>query len=65
MASVRVLPSCWMTISIVALLSAIHSDAKPGHASMCTVPWVEWGPTTMCILLNIYGARLLKLAGPF
>jgi hypothetical protein len=64
-ASVRVLPSCWMTISIMALLSAIHSDAEPGHASVCTVPWAKWGSAAMCILLNIHGARLPKLAGPF
>jgi hypothetical protein len=53
-ASVRMLPSCWMTISIAELLSAIHSDTEPGHASVHTVPWVEWGPATMHILLNIH-----------
>ena len=59
------LPSCWMTFSIVALLSAIHSNAEPGHASVRTMPWAEWGPAATCILLNIHGARLLKLVGPF
>jgi hypothetical protein len=54
-----------MTISIVALLSAIHSDAKLGHASMHTMPWAEWGPAAMPILLNIHRARLPKLAGLF
>jgi hypothetical protein len=54
-----------MTFSIAALLSAIHSNAEPGHASVCTMPWAEWGPAATCILLNIHGARLLKLVGPF
>ena len=65
-ASVRVLPSCWMTISVAALLSAIRSDAEPGgHASVRTVPWAEWGPAATRVLLNIHGARLPKPAGPF
>jgi len=54
-----------VTISVAALLSTIRSDAEPGHVSMRTVPWAEWGPTAMRILLNIHGAKLPKPAGPF
>lgn len=62
-ASVRVLPSCWMTVSVPALLSVIRSDPQAGH--MRTIPWGDWGPAATRVLLNTYGARLPKPAGPF
>jgi len=68
-ASVRVLPSCWMTVSVPALLSVIRrpgsgSDPQVGHA-MCNIPWGDWGPAATRVLLNTHGARPPKPAGPF
>lgn len=60
-ASVRVLPSCWMTVSVAALHSAIHSIT--GH--MRSIPWADWGPPATRVLFNTYGHRLPKPAGPF
>lgn len=66
-ASVRELPSCWMTVSVAALLSTVHhSDVAAGcGGGVRSVPWAEWGPAATRILLNAHGGRLPKPAGPF
>jgi len=61
-ASVRELPSCWMTVSIAALFSVVCS-IETNHVR--TVPWAEWGPPATRVLLHTYGGRLPKPAGPF
>ena len=68
-ASVCILPSCWMTISIPALLSISQQprsdpQADASHA-MRTIPWGDWGPAAMRVLFNTHGVRQPKLAGPF
>ena len=52
-----------MTISVPALQSAILSDPQAGPVR--TIPWGDWGPAATRVLLNTYGARLPKPAGPF
>lgn len=77
-ASVRVLPSCWMTVSIAALLPAIYygcassssssdssDDDDSGHTAVRTLYWPDWGPTATRVLLSTHGGRLPKPAGPF
>ena len=72
-ASVRVLPSCWMTVSIAALLSTIggggysssDSDSGDAAAGVRTLLWPEWGPAATRVLLSSHGGRLPKPAGPF
>jgi len=71
-ASVRVLPSCWMTLSIAALLSAIDcccssdpDDDDTGNAGVRTLFWPDWGPAATRVLLSCHGGRLPKPAGPF
>jgi hypothetical protein len=77
-ASVRVLPSCWMTVSIAALLSAIYygcssssdsssdsSDDDTGNTAMRTLYWPDWGPAATRVLVSSHGGRLPKPAGPF
>ena len=77
-ASVRVLPSCWMTVSIAALLSAIYygcsssssdssddDDDPTGNTGVRTLYWSDWGPAATRVLLSSHGGRLPKPAGPF
>lgn len=77
-ASVRVLPSCWMTVSIAALLSAIYygcssssdssdddDDHTGGNTAVRTLYWPDWGPTATRVLVSSHGGRLPKPAGPF
>ena len=76
-ASVRVLPSCWMTVSIAALLSAIYygcssssdsSDDDDDHTrstAVRTLFWPDWGPAATRVLFSTQGGRLPKPAGPF
>jgi hypothetical protein len=77
-ASVRVLPGCWMTVSIAALLSAIYygcssssdsssdsSDDDTGNTAVRTLYWPDWGPAATRVLLSSHGGRLPKPAGPF
>lgn len=76
-ASVRVLPSCWMTVSIAALLSAIYygcssssesSDDDDDHTrntAVRTLFWPDWGPAATRVLFSSHGGRLPKPAGPF
>ncbi|KAI9456901.1 hypothetical protein F5148DRAFT_1151249 [Russula earlei] len=61
-ASVRELPSCWMTVSVGALSSVIYSESKH-HVP--TIPWTEWGPAATRVLLHSYRGGLPKPAGPF
>jgi hypothetical protein len=76
-ASVRVLPSCWMTVSIAALLSAIYygcsssdssdddDDHTGGNTAVRTLYWPDWGPTATRVLVSSHGGRQPKPAGPF
>jgi hypothetical protein len=80
-ASVRVLPSCWMTVSIAALLSAIYygcssssdssddddddDDEDTGNAAVRTLYWPDWGPAATRVLVGYHGGWLPKPAGPF
>jgi hypothetical protein len=70
-ASVRVLPSCWMTVSIAALQSAIScrsSDTDTddaGDTAVCTLLWPDWGPAATRVFLGSQGGRVPKPAGPF
>ena len=77
-ASVRVLPSCWMTVSIPALLSAIYygcssssdssDDGVDDHTETTgvrTLYWPDWGPAATRVLLSSHGGRQPKPAGPF
>ena len=80
-ASVRVLPSCWMTVSIAALLSAVYygcssssdssdsssddDDDDTANTAVRTLYWPEWGPAATRALVSYHGGRLPKPAGPF
>lgn len=70
-ASIRVLPSCWMTVSIAALRCAIDcrsSDTDTddaGDAAVRTLFWPEWGPAATRVFLGSQGGRVPKPAGPF
>jgi hypothetical protein len=78
-ASVRVLPSCWMTVSIAALLPAIYygcssssdssddddDDDDTRNAAVRTLFWPDWGPAATRVLFSSHGGRLPKPAGPF
>ena len=70
-ASTRVLPDCWMTISVPAMRSVIAptsedsiSDGSSSHVTR-SVPWADWGPAATRVIPNNHGARLPKPAGPF